>query len=236
MGGRRSARHAEDRGQGPHPWTDGYNGTSCQTCKGGQPSAHEVGSCEDRDGRGNRPLARAVAADGGHGACHDCRCAGGRKDPGEKTRAHEAFCGQMGYDAIRITVASAEGRPARPVSEIPGLFGYRSNGKSLDLMRRTVASHVGRGRVLVVDEAQDPDTAGSGHGRIWTRPGRNGFARRRKVPPSGWSFGRSAAGRAGWRHPATAKPDDAPGPYPGSQARGRGSTGTGCSRAKGPSP
>ena len=43
-------------------------------------------------------------------------------------------------------------------------------------MRRTVASHVGRGRVLVVDEAQDPDTAGSGHGRIWTRPGRNGFA------------------------------------------------------------
>jgi DNA transposition AAA+ family ATPase len=78
-----------------------------------------------------------------------------------KTRALEEFCGQMGYDAIYITVASGEGRPACLGSEILGLFGYRSNGKSLDLVRRTVAAYVGRGRVLVVDEAQYLDKAGA---------------------------------------------------------------------------
>lgn len=50
---------------------------------------------------------------------------------------------------------------ARLGSEILGLFGYRSNGKSLDLLRRTVAAYVGRGRVLLLDEAQYLAKAGA---------------------------------------------------------------------------
>lgn len=71
-----------------------------------------------------------------------------------KTRALEVFCASMGYDAIYIAIAKREGRPATLGSVILSRFGYRSNGKSLDLIRRTVADYVGRGRVLVVDEAQ----------------------------------------------------------------------------------
>lgn len=77
-----------------------------------------------------------------------------------KTRALEVFCASMGYDAIYLTVAPHHGRPATLGSAILDRFSFHSNGKSLDLIRKTVSAYVGWGRVLVLDESQYLEKSG----------------------------------------------------------------------------
>lgn len=82
-----------------------------------------------------------------------------------KTWAVQEFCAQMGYDAIYITIGHGEGRPATLGSLVLGSFGQRTNGKSLDLIRKTLVQWVGRGRVVVLDEGQYLE----GSGMEWFR-------------------------------------------------------------------
>lgn len=71
-----------------------------------------------------------------------------------KTRALQHFVAQEGYDAIYLKIANGEGKPTAIAANIMRMFNVDVNGMSLSSMRDTVSQCLGRGRVLILDEAE----------------------------------------------------------------------------------
>ena len=78
-----------------------------------------------------------------------------------KTRALQHFVAQEGYDAVYLRVANGEGKPTAVATNIMRMFNVDVNGMSLSAMRDRVSRYIGRGRVLVLDEAEYLDKQGA---------------------------------------------------------------------------
>jgi hypothetical protein len=71
-----------------------------------------------------------------------------------KTSVLTAFCADEGHDALLLPVARGEGTPPSIARNILSMFRIKANGLALDQMRELVEQYIGRGRALVIDEAQ----------------------------------------------------------------------------------
>ncbi|MBZ0129483.1 MAG: AAA family ATPase [Rhodobacteraceae bacterium] len=78
-----------------------------------------------------------------------------------KTRALKHFCSAQGHDSIFLTVACDEGKPSSLAQTLMGFFDRGANGLSLTKTRSLLASYIGAGRVIAVDEAQYLTPAGA---------------------------------------------------------------------------
>lgn len=82
-----------------------------------------------------------------------------------KTMALKHFCAQEGHDALYWAIAAGEGKPTGIATKLLAGFWKRANGMSLAAMGNMLAGYIGRGRVLVLDEAQYREP----HGAEWVR-------------------------------------------------------------------
>ncbi|WP_216665214.1 AAA family ATPase [Pseudoruegeria sp. HB172150] len=82
-----------------------------------------------------------------------------------KTRTLQQFCAREGQDAIYHSVAAGEGKPTGVATPLLSAFREKANGMSLFAMRETLAAFIGRGRVVILDEAQYLEPQGA----EWTR-------------------------------------------------------------------
>lgn len=78
-----------------------------------------------------------------------------------KTRAVQFFASEQGHDAITWSVANGEGKPSGIAYSLLSAFGTQGNGMSLSHMREFLVRYIGRGRVLILDEAQNLQPQGA---------------------------------------------------------------------------
>ena len=71
-----------------------------------------------------------------------------------KSRTLKHFTEQEGYDALYLSIVDGEGKPTAVATNLLRLFREKSNGLSLSEMRERLMSYIGRGRVIILDEAQ----------------------------------------------------------------------------------
>lgn len=73
-----------------------------------------------------------------------------------KTEALMHYCRENAEIALFVSIAKGEGNPTHVATSIMSLFGpYRKSGTDLTILRKTVGNHIGEGRILLVDEAQN---------------------------------------------------------------------------------
>jgi DNA transposition AAA+ family ATPase len=78
-----------------------------------------------------------------------------------KTKTLSAFLAELGHDALRLEVACGEGKPSGVGYSLLRAFGMQGNGMSLPAMRETLVRYIGRGRLLVLDDAHNLQPQGA---------------------------------------------------------------------------
>jgi DNA transposition AAA+ family ATPase len=78
-----------------------------------------------------------------------------------KTQALQHRCASEGFDAVYLSIANGEGKPTAIATNLLRMYRTEANGMSLSAMRDTLAQYIGRGRLLVLDEAQYLDPNGA---------------------------------------------------------------------------
>jgi len=88
-----------------------------------------------------------------------------------KSKALEYFCAQEGHGALYWSIANGEGKPTAISETLLRGFRQQANGMSLSARRDMLAGFIGRGRVLILDEAQYLEPQGAEWARALAEDG-----------------------------------------------------------------